>query len=307
MSKSYHIPVLLKESIKGLNIIPDGVYVDATFGGGGHTKEILNHLNSSGKVIAFDQDADAIENQIEDKRLKLIKSNFKYLINHLNYLQINKIDGLLADFGISSYQIDTEVRGFSIRFNSDLDMRMNKDQKKEAKQILNKYSSDDLNYIFKNFGELNNYKKVTQTIISQRSKQKIVTTGDLINILKPISPPKNNNKFLAKIFQAIRIEVNDELSVIKKLLEASSQYLNKGGRLVCISYHSLEDRLVKRYIQNGSFNQQLESDIYGNIKTSFKKIGKIVTPSEDELNKNKRSRSAKLRIAEKIWKIFYRL
>ena len=300
MSKSYHIPVLLKESIKGLNIIPDGVYVDATFGGGGHTKEILNHLNSSGKVIAFDQDADSIENQIDDKRLKLIKSNFKYLTNHLNYLQINKIDGLLADFGISSYQIDTEIRGFSIRFDSDLDMRMNKDQKKEAKQILNNYSSDDLNYIFKNFGELNNYKKVTQTIISHRSKQKIITTGDLINILKPISPPKNNNKFLAKIFQAIRIEVNDELSVIKKLLEASSQYLNKGGRLVCISYHSLEDRLVKRYIQNGSFNQQVESDIYGNKNTYFRKIGKIVTPSEYELNKNKRSRSAKLRIAEKI-------
>lgn len=300
MSKSYHIPVLLKESIKGLNIIPNGVYVDATFGSGGHTKEILNHLNSSGKVIAFDQDDDAIENQIDDKRLKLIKSNFKYLTNHLNYLQINKIDGLLADFGISSYQIDTEIRGFSIRFDSDLDMRMNKDQKKEAKQILNNYSSDDLNYIFKNFGELNNYKKVTQTIISQRSKQKIITTGDLINILKPISPPKNNNKFLAKIFQAIRIEVNDELSVIKKLLEASSQYLNKGGRLVCISYHSLEDRLVKRYIQNGSFNQQVESDIYGNKNTYFRKIGKIVTPSEYELNKNKRSRSAKLRIAEKI-------
>ena len=300
MSKSYHIPVLLKESIKGLNIIPNGIYVDATFGSGGHTKEILNHLNSSGKVIAFDQDDDAIENQIDDKRLKLIKSNFKYLTNHLNYLQINKIDGLLADFGISSYQIDTEIRGFSIRFDSDLDMRMNKDQKKEAKQILNNYSSDDLNYIFKNFGELNNYKKVTQTIISQRSKQKIITTGDLINILKPISPPKNNNKFLAKIFQAIRIEVNDELSVIKKLLEASSQYLNKGGRLVCISYHSLEDRLVKRYIQNGSFNQQVESDIYGNKNTYFRKIGKIVTPSKYELNKNKRSRSAKLRIAEKI-------
>ena len=300
MSKSYHIPVLLKESIKGLNIIPNGVYVDATFGGGGHTKEILNHLNSSGKVIAFDQDDDAIENQIDDKRLKLIKSNFKYLTNHLNYLQINKIDGLLADFGISSYQIDTEIRGFSIRFDSDLDMRMNKDQKKEAKQILNNYSSDDLNYIFKNFGELNNYKKVTQTIISQRSKQKIITTGDLINILKPISPPKNNNKFLAKIFQAIRIEVNDELSVIKKLLEASSQYLKKGGRLVCISYHSLEDRIVKRYIQNGSFDQQVESDIYGNKNTYFRKIGKIVTPSKYELNKNKRSRSAKLRIAEKI-------
>ena len=300
MNKTYHIPVLLKESIEGLNILPSGVYVDATFGGGSHTKEILNNLNSSGKLIAFDQDADAIENQIYDKRLKLIKSNFKYLTNHLKYLKINKIDGLLADFGISSYQIDTQIRGFSIRFESDIDMRMNKNQKKDARHILNNYSSDDLNYIFKNFGEVKNYKKVTQIITNQRSKQKILTTGDLIKILKPISPTKNNNKFLAKIFQAIRIEVNDELSVIKKLLEASSQYLKKGGRLVCISYHSLEDRLVKRYIQNGSFNQQVESDIYGNIKTSFKKIGKIVTPSEDELNKNKRSRSAKLRIAEKI-------
>ena len=238
MNNIYHVPVLLKESINGLNILPNGVYVDATFGGGGHTKEILSHLNSSGKVIAFDQDADAIENQIDDNRLKLIKSNFKYLTNHLKYLQIDKIDGLLADFGISSYQIDTEIRGFSMRFDSDLNMRMNKDQKKDAKQILNKYSSDDLNYIFKNFGELKNHKKITQIIISQRSKQKIVTTGDLIRILKPISPSKNNNKFLAKIFQAIRIEVNDELSVIKKLLEASSQFLNKGGRLVCNSHHT---------------------------------------------------------------------
>tara|TARA_Y100001980_G_C14462116_1_gene243815 strand:+ start:1 stop:903 length:903 start_codon:yes stop_codon:yes gene_type:complete len=300
MNKTYHIPVLLKESIEGLNILPNGVYVDATFGGGSHTKEILNNLNSSGKLIAFDQDADAIENQIYDKRLKLIKSNFKYLTNHLKYLKINKIDGLLADFGISSYQIDTQIRGFSIRFESDIDMRMNKNQKKDARHILNNYSSDDLNYIFKNFGEVKNYKKVTQIITNQRSKQKILTTGDLIKILKPISPTKNNNKFLAKIFQAIRIEVNDELSVIKKLLEASSQYLKKGGRLVCISYHSLEDRLVKRYIQNGSFNEQVESDIYGNKNICFKKIGKIVTPSEDEINKNKRSRSAKLRIAEKI-------
>ncbi len=300
MNKTYHIPVLLKESIEGLNILPNGVYVDATFGGGSHTKEILNNLNSSGKLIAFDQDADAIENQIYDKRLKLIKSNFKYLTNHLKYLKINKIDGLLADFGISSYQIDTQIRGFSIRFESDIDMRMNKNQKKDARHILNNYSGDDLNYIFKNFGEVKNYKKVTQIITNQRSKQKILTTGDLIKILKPISPTKNNNKFLAKIFQAIRIEVNDELSVIKKLLEASSQYLKKGGRLVCISYHSLEDRLVKRYIQNGSFNEQVESDIYGNKNICFKKIGKIVTPSEDEINKNKRSRSAKLRIAEKI-------
>ena len=300
MNNIYHVPVLLKESINGLNILPNGVYVDATFGGGGHTKEILSHLNSSGKVIAFDQDADAIENQIDDNRLKLIKSNFKYLTNHLKYLQIDKIDGLLADFGISSYQIDTEIRGFSMRFDSDLNMRMNKDQKKDAKQILNKYSSDDLNYIFKNFGELKNHKKITQIIISQRSKQKIVTTGDLIRILKPISPSKNNNKFLAKIFQAIRIEVNDELSVIKKLLEASSQFLNKGGRLVCISYHSLEDRLVKRFIRSGHIDGQIRKDFYGNPDLYFKRIGRMLRPTSSELEQNNRARSAKMRIAEKV-------
>ena len=300
MNNIYHVPVLLKESINGLNILPNGVYVDATFGGGGHTKEILSHLNSSGKVIAFDQDADAIENQIDDNRLKLIKSNFKYLTNHLKYLQIDKIDGLLADFGISSYQIDTEIRGFSMRFDSDLNMRMNKDQKKDAKQILNKYSSDDLNYIFKNFGELKNHKKITQIIISQRSKQKIVTTGDLIRILKPISPSKNKNKFLAKIFQAIRIEVNDELSVIKKLLEASSQFLNKGGRLVCISYHSLEDRLVKRFIRSGHIDGQIRKDFYGNPDLYFKRIGRMLRPTSSELEQNNRARSAKMRIAEKV-------
>ena len=300
MNNTYHNPVLLKESIKGLKVLPNGIYVDATYGGGGHTKEILNNLNSKGKVIAFDQDSDAIKNQIDDNRLKLIKSNFKYLSNHLKYLKINKIDGLLADFGISSHQIDTKTRGFSIRFDSDLDMRMNVNQQKDAKHILNNYSSEELNFIFRNFGEINNYKKVTKTIVTHRSQKKIVKTTDFITLLKPICPSRDYNKFLAKIFQAIRIEVNDELAVIKKLLEDTSQHLNKGGRLVCISYHSLEDRLVKRYIQNGNFNKEVESDIYGNKKLHLKKIGKIVTPSEDELTKNTRSRSAKLRIAEKI-------
>jgi len=300
MNNKYHNPVLLKESIKGLKVLPNGIYVDATYGGGGHTKEILNNLNSKGKVIAFDQDSDAIKNQIDDNRLKLIKSNFKYLSNHLKYLKINKIDGLLADFGISSHQIDTKTRGFSIRFNSDLDMRMNINQKKDAKHILNNYSSEELNFIFRNFGEINNYKKVTKTIVTHRSQKKIVKTTDFIKLLKPICPSRGYNKFLAKIFQAIRIEVNDELAVIKKLLEDTSQHLNKGGRLVCISYHSLEDRLVKRYIQNGNFNKEVESDIYGNKNLHLKKIGKIVTPSEDELTRNTRSRSAKLRIAEKI-------
>ena len=296
----YHNPVLLKESIIGLNINPNGIYVDATFGGGGHSTEILNKLNSSGRLIAFDQDQDAIDNKILDKRVSLVKSNFKYLNNYLNYFQINKIDGLLADFGISSYQIDNEKRGFSTRFDSELDMRMNNSQKTDAKAVVNDYKKDQLEYIFKNFGELKNYKRITEKIISERAIKYIDTTNDLKIILKSLTIPKEENKFFAKVFQAIRIEVNDELEVIKTLLDKSLKYLKKGGRLVCISYHSLEDRLVKKFIQNGGFRNETSSDLYGNKDLKLKKIGKMITPSEKEIIKNNRSRSAKLRIAEKI-------
>ena len=296
----YHNPVLLKESIIGLNINPNGIYVDATFGGGGHSTEILNKLNSSGRLIAFDQDQDAIDNKILDKRVSLVKSNFKYLNNYLNYFQINKIDGLLADFGISSYQIDNEKRGFSTRFDSELDMRMNNSQKTDAKAVVNDYKKDQLEYIFKNFGELKNYKRITEKIISERGIKYIDTTNDLKIILKSLTIPKEENKFFAKVFQAIRIEVNDELEVIKTLLDKSLKYLKKGGRLVCISYHSLEDRLVKKFIQNGGFRNETSSDLYGNKDLKLKKIGKMITPSEKEIIKNNRSRSAKLRIAEKI-------
>lgn len=300
MIKMYHNPVLLKESIIGLNINPNGIYVDATFGGGGHSTEILNKLNSSGRLIAFDQDQDAIDNKILDKRVSLVKSNFKYLNNYLNYFQINKIDGLLADFGISSYQIDNEKRGFSTRFDSELDMRMNNSQKTNAKAVVNDYKKDQLEYIFKNFGELKNYKRITEKIISERGIKYIDTTNDLKIILKSLTIPKEENKFFAKVFQAIRIEVNDELEVIKTLLDKSLKYLKKGGRLVCISYHSLEDRLVKKFIQNGGFRNEISSDLYGNKDLKLKKIGKMITPSEKEIIKNNRSRSAKLRIAEKI-------
>jgi 16S rRNA (cytosine1402-N4)-methyltransferase len=300
MIKMYHNPVLLKESIIGLNINPNGIYVDATFGGGGHSTEILNKLNSSGRLIAFDQDQDAIDNKILDKRVSLVKSNFKYLNNYLNYFQINKIDGLLADFGISSYQIDNEKRGFSTRFDSELDMRMNNSQKTNAKAVVNDYKKDQLEYIFKNFGELKNYKRITEKIISERGIKYIDTTNDLKIILKSLTIPKEENKFFAKVFQAIRIEVNDELEVIKTLLDKSLKYLKKGGRLVCISYHSLEDRLVKKFIQNGGFRNETSSDLYGNKDLKLKKIGKMITPSEKEIIKNNRSRSAKLRIAEKI-------
>ena len=296
----YHNPVLLNESISGLNINPSGIYVDVTYGGGGHSQEILKNLNSSGKLIAFDQDQDAIENKSNDTRLNLVKSNFKYLNNFLNYFKIKEIDGLLADFGISSHQIDNKNRGFSTRFNSELDMRMNSTQKINAKIIVNDYDKDQLEYIFKNFGELRNYKKVTEKIISERVKKSIETTGDLKKILALLVRVKDENKFLAQVFQSIRIEVNDELEVIRTLLSDSSKYIKKGGRLVCISYHSLEDRIVKKFIQNGGSNDEVTSDIYGNKNIIFKKVGKMITPSNQEIKLNNRSRSAKLRIAEKI-------
>ena len=296
----YHNPVLLNESISGLNINPSGIYVDVTYGGGGHSQEILKNLNSNGKLIAFDQDQDAIENKLNDSRLNLVKSNFKYLNNFLNYFQIKEIDGLLADFGISSHQIDNKNRGFSTRFNSELDMRMNSTQKIDAKIIINDYDKDQLEYIFKNFGELKNYKKVTEKIIFERAKKSIDTTGDLKKILAPLVKVKDENRFLAQVFQSIRIEVNDELEVIRTLLSDSSKYIKKGGRLVCISYHSLEDRIVKKFIQNGGYNDEVPTDLYGNKNFIFKKVGKMITPSSEEIKLNNRSRSAKLRIAEKI-------
>ena len=298
--KMYHNPVLLNESVKGLKIIPDGTYVDATYGGGGHSKVILQKLGPKGRLIAFDQDRDAHKNKIDDNRLKLIESNFKFLNNHLNYLQISQVDGLLADFGISSYQIDTKTRGFSIRFDSKLDMRMDQLQKMDAKFIINKYDREKLENIFQNYGELRNYRRIVDLIVSERKNNKINTSGDLKRILEPLSISSEENKFLAKVFQAIRIEVNDEINIIKSLLVQSSKILKKGGRLVCISYHSLEDRLVKRFIQNGTFESDAISDIYGNKDLIFKKIGKLISPDKEEVGSNNRSRSARLRVAEKI-------
>ena len=298
--KMYHSPVLLDDSVKGLNIIPHGTYVDATYGGGGHSKVILKKLGPKGRLVAFDQDSDAHKNKIIDSRLKLIESNFKFLNNHLNYLQISQIDGLLADFGISSYQIDTRTRGFSIRFDYKLDMRMDQSQDMDAQFIINKYDREKLENIFHNYGELRNYRRIVDTILSERKNNEIKTSGDLKRILEPLSNKSEKNKFLAKVFQAIRIEVNDEINIIKSLLLQSSKILKKGGRLVCISYHSLEDRLVKRFIQNGTFESDAISDIYGNKELKFKKVGNLISPDEKEVRLNNRSRSAKLRVAEKI-------
>jgi len=300
MITMYHNPVLLNESVKGLNIIPNGTYVDVTYGGGGHSKVILKKLGPKGRLIAFDQDSDAHKNKIVDNRLKLIESNFKFLNNHLNYLQISQIDGLLADFGISSYQIDTKTRGFSIRFNSKLDMRMDQSQEMDAQFIINKYDREKLENIFQNYGELRNYRRIVDIIVSERKNNEIKTSGDLKRILEPLTNVSEKNKFLAKVFQAIRIEVNDEINIIKSLLIQSSKILKKGGRLVCISYHSLEDRLVKRFIQNGTFENHAISDIYGNKDLKFKKIGNLISPENEEVKLNNRSRSAKLRVAEKI-------
>ena len=298
--KMYHNPVLLDDSVKGLNIIPNGTYVDATYGGGGHSRVILKNLGPKGRLIAFDQDNDAHKNKIIDNRLKLIESNFKFLNNHLNYLQISQIDGLLADFGISSYQIDTKTRGFSIRFDYKLDMRMDQSQDIDAQYIINKYDREKLEKIFQNYGELRNYRRIVDIILSERKNNEIKTSGDLKRILAPISNSSEKNKFLAKVFQAIRIEVNDEINIIKSLLLQSSKILKKGGRLVCISYHSLEDRLVKRFIQNGTFESDAISDIYGNKELKFKKVGNLISPDQKEVRLNNRSRSAKLRVAEKI-------
>ena len=298
--KNYHNPVLLNESIKGLNINPLGIYVDVTFGGGGHSRAILNKLSSKGKLIAFDQDASASINLIDDSRFKLISTNFSNLKKQLDFHEIDQISGLIADFGISSHQLDKKERGFSIRLDGPLDMRMNKKNKLNAKEVVNSYNETKLVSIFKNYGELNRARVYTKKIAQSRRKEKITSTKDLQNLLKPLIPKQKFNKEMAKIFQAIRIEVNKELDAIKTLLLQTSNFISKGGRLVCISYHSLEDRLVKNFIRDGNFDGNPKVDFYGNKFFPFKKIGDLITPSKRELINNKRSRSAKLRIAEKI-------
>ena len=300
INKNYHTPVLLKESVDGLNIIEDGVYVDVTFGGGGHSKEILSRLGQKGRLIAFDQDKDSKMNLINDNRLLLINENFMYLKKFLKLNNILKVDGILADFGISSHQIDKPDRGFSYRFNSDLDMRMDNNNPLSANHILNKYSSEDLNKIFKEYGELNNSSKITRAIITSRKKKNIKTTFELNDIITPFISKRNSNKILSRIYQAIRIEVNNELGVIKSLLEQSLELLKIGGRICLISYHSLEDRIVKRFVKKGKFEGEIEKDIYGNFSLPYKSIGKLIVPSQTEINRNIRARSAKLRIAERV-------
>ncbi|MCX6230804.1 MAG: 16S rRNA (cytosine(1402)-N(4))-methyltransferase RsmH [Bacteroidetes bacterium] len=297
----YHNPVLLAESIEGLNLKPNGTYVDVTFGGGGHSREILNLLGESGKLYAFDHDDDALANAIDDERFTLINANFKYLKNYLKLYAALPVDGILADLGISSHQIDVAERGFSIRHNGELDLRMNRNQGKSAKDVVNNYSEEELKMVFQEFGEIPNAWKLARTIVAYRANTEISETAQLIDAIKSCIPKKIENKYLAMLFQAIRIEVNEELDVLKEFLLQTTACLNPGGRLVVISYHSLEDRLVKNFMKSGNFKGEVEKDFYGNALSSFKVISrKPITAGDDELLRNNRSRSAKLRIAEKI-------
>ncbi|EDP98041.1 16S rRNA (cytosine(1402)-N(4))-methyltransferase RsmH [Kordia algicida OT-1] len=296
----YHNPVLLKETVDGLNIKEDGVYVDVTFGGGGHSKEILNRLGENGKLYAFDQDQDALENTIDDSRFTLIHQNFRHLKKFLRFYGIKKVDGILGDFGVSSHQFDVAERGFSLRFEADLDMRMDQEGEISAYHVVNEYSEEDLRSILSLYGEVRNAKGIAAQIVSARSEEPIKTTEELRVALQRFLPKHREHKVLAQIYQAIRIEVNQEIEVLKEFLLQTQELLEKGGRLSLISYHSLEDRLVKRYIRNGLFEGEPEKDFYGRVEVPFKKVGKLIIPSNEEIKTNNRARSAKLRIAERL-------
>lgn len=296
----YHNPVLLKETVDGLNIRPDGVYVDVTFGGGGHSREILSRLNENGKLFGFDQDKDALQNHLKDPRFELINHNFKYMKRYLRFYGYEKVDGILADFGVSSHQFNVPERGFSTRFDSDLDMRMDRDSDISAATVVNEYDEMRLRKIFSEYGELRNAPAIARTIVEVRSENPIKTSGQLKEVLKRFLPPHRENKILAQIYQAIRIEVNQELEVLKDFLLQTAGLLEPGGRLSLISYHSLEDRLVKRFIRNGLFEGEPEKDIYGRSEVPFKPVGKFIIPTAEEIRTNNRARSAKLRIGERI-------
>jgi len=297
MQMSYHNPVLLQESVQALAIKKDGIYVDVTFGGGGHSREILNHLGENGKLVAFDQDADALQNKIDDERFVLIPENFRFISRYLRFYGIKKVDGILADLGVSSHQFDEASRGFSTRFDGDLDMRMNQKSKISAKYVINKYSEEKLSDILFLYGELRNAKSIAKTIVEEREKEKIDTSFQLKKVLEKYLPKAKEHKILAQIYQAFRIEVNEELEALKEFLSQTPNLLNENGRLSIISYHSLEDRLVKRFINTGMFSGELEKDIFGNTNEPLKKAGKLIVPSNAEIKQNNRARSAKLRIA----------
>ena len=295
----YHIPVLLKESIDGMNLQPGGIYVDVTFGGGGHSKEILHRGDSSIRLLSFDQDEDAERTIVNDQRFTFVRSNFRYLYNFLRYHGIEQVDGILADLGVSSHHFDDSERGFSFRFDGNLDMRMNKRSGKTAADIVNYYDEERLADIFYLYGELKNSRRLASTLVKARNRKAIVTIGDFLEIVKPLFGREREKKELAKVFQALRIEVNQEMEALKEMLLSAMEVLKPGGRLVVITYHSLEDRMVKNIMKTGNIEGKTIQDFYGNSQTPFKLVNKVITASDEEVKSNPRSRSAKLRIAEK--------
>ena len=294
---NYHNPVLLNESIDALSIKEEGVYVDVTYGGGGHSKEILRRLGKNGRLFAFDQDPDAQENAIDDERFVLIPENFRYISRFLRFHGVRKVDGVLADLGVSSHQFDEAERGFSTRFDGDLDMRMNQKSKISAKEIVNDYSEEKIAEILFLYGELRNSRNIAKTIVEKRQEERIDTSFQLRKALQRFLPNAKQHKIIAQIFQAIRIEVNEELDVLKEFLEQLPKLLNDQGRLSIISYHSLEDRLVKRYFRTGLFIGEPEKDFFGNVSVPLQKVGKLIVPTSQEIKLNNRARSAKLRVA----------
>lgn len=297
----YHIPVLLKQSIDGLAICPEGTYVDVTFGGGGHSREILKHLSGKGHLYSFDQDPDAEQNIVENEHFTFVRSNFRFLQNFMQYYGVEQVDGILADLGVSSHHFDDAERGFSFRFEGLLDMRMNQRAGKTAADIVNEYTEEDLAHIFYLYGELKNSRKLASILVKARAKQPIQTIGDFLNIVQPLFGREREKKELAKVFQALRIEVNQEMTALKEMLQAAISLLKPGGRLAVITYHSLEDRMVKNIMKTGNIEGKLKQDFFGRIETPFKLVNnKVIVPDDEELARNPRSRSAKLRIAEKI-------
>lgn len=297
----YHVPVLLEQSILGLNIQSAGTYVDVTFGGGGHSKEILKHLDKRGRLLSFDQDADAEKNIINDKRFTFVRSNFRYLKNFLRYYGVEQIDGLLADLGVSSHHFDESERGFSFRADGPLDMRMNKRAGLSATDVVNDYTEEKLANVFYLYGELKNSRKLANTICKAREVQKLDTINAFLEVIKPLFNKEREKKELAKVFQSLRIEVNQEMEALREMLQAATQVLKPHGRLVVITYHSLEDRMVKNLMKTGNVEGKADKDFYGRINTPYALVNnKVIVPSEEEIERNPRSRSAKLRIAEKL-------
>ncbi len=299
-AETYHVSVLLNESVDGLAIQPDGVYVDVTFGGGGHSREILRRLGDGGRLFGFDQDADAEQNIVNDDRFTFVRSNFRYISNWMRYYGVEQIDGLIADLGVSSHHFDDETRGFSFRFDAPLDMRMNKRAGVTAADVLNDYSEEQLADIFYIYGELKNARRIAAAVVKSRSRQRIETTGQLLDLTNGLFAPMTEKKEVTKLFQALRIEVNHEMEALKEMLADACRLLRSGGRLSIITYHSLEDRIVKNMMRSGNAEGKVEQDFFGRAKTPLHIINnKVITPSDEELQANPRSRSAKLRIAEK--------